>query len=296
MEAQKKDLRLRDNLPKKREEAQKKSDIDEYIEMTREKLSKIPVKLMVMSGKGGVGKTFVSVAVAQYLRAMGYRVALYDADETGASVPFFLGERKGEIYMDEETGELIPLLSYDGIQVMSVEPLLTDKSTPLMWYGALRTKFILQTFAMTRWDDPHIMVIDLPPGNGDEVLTVAQYVPPQRYSLIVSTPGRLVYGIVKKAINFSRRLEVPVLGVVENMSYFTCSDGSKVQILGESAAELLAKEFNVEVLARIPLSEHIRRAHDEGIPVYEAVKGTEIDEELKKLVREIIERTGLPKL
>lgn len=291
----KKDLRLKKAPEEKEGERKRGSEVDQYIEMARERLSSIPVKLMVMSGKGGVGKTFISVSLAQYLRLMGYRVALYDADETGASVPFFLGARKGEIYMDEDTGELIPLLTDDGIQVMSVEPLLTDRSTPLIWQGSLRTKFILQTLALTKWDDPHIMIIDLPPGTGDEVITISQYVPPAKYSLIVASPGKLANGIVRKAVNFSNRLEVPIVGLVENMSYYICPDGTKISILGESVADSIAKEYNLEVLARIPLNENIRRAHDEGIPIYEIAKGTEIDIELRRLAEKLVKKLNISK-
>ncbi|PNV81501.1 MAG: ATP-binding protein [Fervidicoccus sp.] len=296
MSQSKKDLRLRGSPSSKTEGATSKNEVDEYIERAKERLSSIPAKLMVMSGKGGVGKTFISVSLAQYLRKMGYRVALYDADETGASVPFFMGERKGEIFMDEETGELIPLLTDDGIQVMSIEPLLTDKSTPLIWQGSLRTKFILQTLAMTKWDDPHIMIIDLPPGTGDETITIAQYVPPLRFSLIVASPGKLANGIVRKAINFSKRLEVPIIGLVENMSYYVCPDGTKLSILGESIADSMAKDFEIEVLARIPLDESIRRAHDEGIPIYDIARGTNIDRELRGLAEKIASRVNLPKI
>jgi ATP-binding protein involved in chromosome partitioning len=297
MSGQKKDLRIRSMSPSKaKDSSQGKNEIDLYIDMMRDRLSRIPAKIMVMSGKGGVGKTFISVSLAQYLRKMGYRVALYDADETGASVPFFLGERKAEIYADEDTGELIPHLTYDGIQLMSVEPLLTDKSSPLIWMGSLRTKFILQTLALTRWDEPHIMVMDLPPGTGDEAITLASYVPPSRYSLIVTTPGKLAVAIVRKAVVFSSKMDIPIMGLVENMAYYRCPDGTKLEVLGESSADVMAKEYNVEVLARIPLDESIRRAHDEGVPVYEIAKDSDINKELEKLATEVAKRAGLPNL
>ncbi|MEM0021892.1 MAG: P-loop NTPase [Fervidicoccaceae archaeon] len=295
MSQAKKDLRIRGGIsaPGSPQKQEGKSEIDEYIEKARERLSQIPAKIMVMSGKGGVGKTFIAVSLAQYLRRIGFRVALYDADETGASVPFFLGERKAEIYMDEETGELIPYLTDEGIQIMSVEPLLTDKSTPLIWQGSLRTKFILQTLALTRWDDPHIMIIDLPPGTGDESITVAQYVPPPRHSIIVTIPGKLSEGIVRKAVNFSRKLDIPILGIVENMSYYVCSNGEKIEILGKSSAEAIARDYGLEILARIPLNEAVRRAHDEGSPIYEIGNGTAVHEELEKLAKKVAVKVGL---
>lgn len=295
--AEKKDLRLRDkpSVAKGPSLAKSKNEIDMYIEQIKEKLGKIKVKLFTMSAKGGVGKTFLTAALAQYLVKNGVKVALYDADETGSILPFVLGERKAEIYMDTETGEIIPFLSDKGYQILSVEPMLSDKSAPLIWQGALRTKFLLQTLAMAKWDDVDVLLFDLPPGTGDEVITLSQYIPPEKYSIIVTIPGKLSENVVKKSIVFAQKTDIRILGIVENMSYYVCPDGSRIEPLGKSNAETLSEQYGIKLLGKIPLHESIRESHDTGLPIYEIAPGSDIDRELNALAVTIIELLNLRK-
>ncbi len=260
--------------------------IEVLFQRAHEKLSRFKAHLIVLSGKGGVGKTFIATSLALYLARKGLKVGLFDADETGAAVPFVLGERNAEVLVVEKTKELLPLESRYGIKFMSIEPFLPEGETPLLWEGALRTRFIVDTLSNTRWGDLDVMVYDLPPGTGDEVITIAQVIPPPRFAIIVSSPGQIAESVVRKAIVFAQKMQLPIMGLVENMSYVNCN-GEKVEVLGESTADKLAREYDIEVLARIPLDPAIRRAHDEGRPIYEVAPGSEIDYTLAELAERV---------
>jgi ATP-binding protein involved in chromosome partitioning len=182
----------------------------------------------------------------------------------------------------ERTKELIPLETRHGVKFMSIEPFLPEGETPLLWEGALRTRFIVDTLSSTRWGELDIMVYDLPPGTGDEVITIAQVIPPPRFAIIVSSPGKIAEPVVRKAIVFAQKMQLPIMGLVENMSYVKCRN-STIEVFGESSAERLSKEYGIEVLARIPLDPLVRRAHDEGKPVFEIAPGSEVDQVLEEL-------------
>ncbi|MGB9831589.1 MULTISPECIES: Mrp/NBP35 family ATP-binding protein [Fervidicoccus] len=287
----KNDLRIREmkagsttTNPKKAAE-----EIDQYISMMQKKFEKIKNRIMIFSGKGGVGKTFIAASIAMYLSKMGYKVGVYDADETGSVIPFVLGNSDAEIYMEESSGELIPA-NIKGIQVMSLELMLKEKDSPLIWQGALRTKFILQTLALTRWEDLDFLIFDMPPGTGDEAITISQYVPSPKYAIIVSSPGKLSEGVVRKAVVFLKKMEIPILGIVENMSHYTCDDGSKIEVFGKSYIEEIARDHGIEALGKIPLDERIRESQDKGVPIYELASGSEVDRSLELLAKKIIEK------
>jgi ATP-binding protein involved in chromosome partitioning len=273
---------------KKTAEEEKKKELDELIERIGKKLTRIKAKLLVMSGKGGVGKTFVATSIALYLKKMGYDVALYDADETGAADPYVLGERKASVYRDVKTGELVPVTTRHGLKMMSIEPLLPDDSTPLVWMGPLRTRFLLETLAFTQWGEHDFMVIDLPPGTGDEAITLAQVIPPPRYAIIVSTPGVLAENVVRKAIVFCRKTGIPILGLIENMSYFECPGQVRISVLGKSTAEELSLNYDIPVLGSIPLDPRVRESHDLGKPIYELAPNSSIDKAIQELTENIV--------
>ncbi len=294
MDEGKRDLRIRKPVAgptptDARVQEKRKIEIEQLIEAIQDKLGRIKVKILVMSGKGGVGKTFVSTSLALYLRKKGYRVGLYDADETGAAVPYVMGERKAEIYKDQETNQLIPVTTRYGIKLMSIEPLLPSEETPLVWQGPLRSRFLIETLALTDWSNIDILVIDLPPGTGDEAITLAQVIPPRRYSLIVSSPGALATNVVKKAIVFANKMNIPIIGLIENMSYFRCPGGEKLEVLGKTTAEELSFSYDIPVLGKIPLDHRIRESHDKGIPIFELAPNSELDEKLNEITDKLIE-------
>ncbi len=268
------------------EEAKRR--VDEIMERARRRLAPIKAKIMVMSGKGGVGKTFIATSIALYLSRKGYRVGIYDADETGAADPYVLGERKAIVYRDSETGELLPIVTRHGLKLMSIEPLLPDDTTPLVWMGPLRTRFLLETLSMTRWGELDFLIIDLPPGTGDEAITLAQIVPEPRFAIIVSTPGTLTTAIVRKAIVFCNKMGIPIMGLVENMSYYKCPGGEELEVLGKSNADRLSLEYDIPVLGRIPIDERVRESHDRGEPIYRLAPQSDIDAKLDEIADNIL--------
>ena len=216
----------------------------------------------VVSGKGGVGKSIVTSMLAVLMRRKDYGVAVLDADVTGPSIPKGFGT-KGDVYSDG-TG-LIPLRTKTGIQIMSVNLLLEEESRPVVWRGPVIAGTVKQFWTDVVWDDVDYMFVDMPPGTGDVPLTVFQSLPIDGI-IIVSTPQELVSMIVKKAINMAELMNIPVIGLVENMSYVKCPDcGKKIFVFGEGRSENVCKEHSIPFLGSIPLDQNLSALCDKGI-------------------------------
>ncbi len=217
--------------------------------------------IAVASGKGGVGKSLVTSLLAVRAHALGYRTAILDADVTGPSIPKSFG------VFERARGEedfIYPVFTKEGIQMMSMNCLLEHDDDPVVWRGALIAGAATQFWTDVVWDDVDIMFIDMPPGTGDVPLSVFQSIPLSGI-VIVSTPQDLVEMIVKKAANMAGMMNVPVLGLVENMSYFECPDcGKKHEIFGTSKVKELAKKYSVPAIARMPIDPAIARLADAG--------------------------------
>ncbi len=278
--------RGKQDIEKMREEARRR--IEEITRKVEENLRNVKVRLIVLSGKGGVGKTFVSTSLAFYLGKKGYKVGLLDADETGAAAPFVLGERKKPVYVRVDTGKMMPIEARYNIKFISVEPLLPSGETPLMWMGPLRTKLLLDFLGSVEWGDLDFLIADMPPGAGDEVITMATALGEPRYAIVVGSPGRIATSVVRSAIVFCRKMNIPILGLIENMSYFRCPDGSILEVFGESTVEELSREYGVPVLGRIPIDPVVREANDKGKPVFELSPGSEVDKMLESIVDKIL--------
>lgn len=224
-------------------------------------LSKVKKIIGVISGKGGVGKSLVASLIASELSKEGNRVAILDADITGPSIPKAFGIK--EKAMGEE-GIIYPALSKTGIQIMSANLLLANDDDPIIWRGPMIGDLVKQFYTDVLWHNVDYMVIDMPPGTGDVALTTFQYLPVDGI-IIVTSPQDLVSTIVKKAIKMASEMNIPILGLVENMSYVECpSCDEKIYIYGKSHIEEVAKEFNLDVLGKLPLREDISRLVDEG--------------------------------
>jgi Mrp family chromosome partitioning ATPase len=216
----------------------------------------------VVSGKGGVGKSLVTCMLGVLLRRKGYNVGILDADVTGPSVPKCFGLR-AEVTGDE-TG-MIPPRTATGIDVMSVNLMLDDEKRPVVWRGSLIAGTVKQFWTDTIWHDTDVLLIDCPPGTGDVPLTVFQTVPLDGI-VIVSSPQELVSMIVSKAANMAKLMNIPVLGLVENMSYAVCPDcGKHIPVFGESHIEEIAGDFGYDLLARIPLDPKLSALCDRGM-------------------------------
>lgn len=268
-------------------EEQRRSDGEELGELEvklKETLSKIKYKIIVVSGKGGVGKSFVAANLAMAFALKGYAVGVLDADIHGPSIPKMLGLRD-EVPTVSSIG-IFPVAGPLNIKVMSMDFLIPSDELPVLWRGPLKISALSQFIMDVVWSNLDVLIIDLPPGTGDESLSIAQMIKPD-FAVVVTMPSEVSKLVVKKVITFLRALNVPVLGVIENMSYFTCPQcGSRHELFGSGGGKRLAEEMEVHFLGTVPIDPSINEACDKGVPYI--VKNP--DSEVSKLFFEIIER------
>lgn len=224
-------------------------------------LNQIKHVVAVMSGKGGVGKSTVTALLAVAFRKKGFKVGILDADITGPSIPKLFGlsgQPKGT-----EMG-ILPIRSKDGIEVMSINLLLENEDEPVIWRGPVISGAIKQFYEDVIWGDLDYLFVDLPPGTGDAPLTVLQSLPLDGV-VIVTSPQDLAMMVVKKAVKMAEKMDIPILGVVENMSFMECPEcGKRVYPFGEGKTKLMSEELNVPMLGTIPLQTDISGQGDEG--------------------------------
>ena len=212
--------------------------------------SKIKRVIGVVSGKGGVGKSFVTSYLAANMQKKGYETAILDADITGPSIPKAFGIH-GKACANEIG--LLPSMSKNGTKVMSVNLLVESEDTPVVWRGSIISGVVKQFWSEVVWGDVDYMFVDMPPGTGDVPLTVYQSIPLDGI-IIVTSPQELVSMIVSKAVNMANAMDIPILGIVENYSYVSCSSCSeKIKVFGESHVEEVAEKYGLKVLAQLPL-------------------------------------------
>lgn len=225
-------------------------------------LSNIKKVIGIVSGKGGVGKSLVTSLLAVTLNRRGFNTAILDADITGPSIPKAFGIK--ERARGNELG-LLPVKSNTGIDIMSVNLLLGDETDPVVWRGPVIAGTVRQFWLDVIWKDVDYMFVDMPPGTGDVVLTAFQSLPLAGI-IIVTSPQELVSMIVGKAVKMAKMMNVPILGIVENMSYFVCPDCDKeYQIFGESKIEEVAAKYDIETYAKIPINPKLAAACDKGM-------------------------------
>ena len=224
--------------------------------------SKIRNVIAVVSGKGGVGKSLVTSLLASETARRGFSTAVLDADITGPSIPKAFG-LKDKVTGDEEG--FYPVCSSLGIKVMSLNLLLDNDSSPVVWRSPIIVNSVKQFWTDVVWGDVDYMFVDMPPGTGDVPLTVFQSLPINGI-VIVTTPQELVEMIVEKAVRMADLMHVPVMALVENMSYLECPDcGKHIAVFGESHVEETAERFNIDTFARIPIDSDLSKASDSGI-------------------------------
>ncbi|QVK18212.1 P-loop NTPase [Mycoplasmatota bacterium] len=225
-------------------------------------LSKIKKVIGVVSGKGGVGKSLVTSMLAVMMNRRDYKTAILDADVTGPSIPKAFGINEKATH--NELG-LFPVKSKTGIDIMSINLLLENETDPVVWRGPIIANTVKQFWKEVIWNDVDYMFIDMPPGTGDVPLTVFQSIPVDGI-VIVTSPQELVSMIVSKAVRMAKMMNIPIIGIVENMSYFKCPDCDKeYNIFGQSHIEEIAKKHNVDVLAKLPIDSKIASACDKGL-------------------------------
>jgi len=230
------------------------------------RMNRIKHKIMVLSGKGGVGKSTVAANIAVALAMEGRRIGLLDVDFHGPSIPKLLHLEGSQIGVGEN--EMVPVTYMHGIKVMSLGFLMGDKQdSAVIWRGPLKIGVIKQLLSEVDWGDLDYLVIDFPPGTGDEPLSVAQFLPDADGAVIVTTPQDLSLSDVRKSIDFCRKVNIPVLGVIENMSGMVCPHcGGVVDVFKTGGGRIMAGEMGVPFLGQIPLDPRIVQASDDGVP------------------------------
>ncbi|MGN1051399.1 MAG: P-loop NTPase, partial [Acutalibacteraceae bacterium] len=224
-------------------------------------LSSVKKVIGIVSGKGGVGKSLVTSSLAVTLNRRGYKTAVLDADITGPSIPKAFGVK--DKVGGSELG-MFPPKSKTGIDIMSINLMLPSETSPVIWRGPVIAGAVKQFWTDVIWKDIDFMFVDMPPGTGDVPLTVFQSIPLDGI-IIVTSPQELVSMIVSKAVNMAKMMDIPILGIVENMSYFKCPDcGKELKIFGESNVDVVAKENCTKVLDKIPIDPDLAKCVDTG--------------------------------
>lgn len=235
----------------------------------------------IVSGKGGVGKSLVTSLLASTMRKKGKNVAILDADITGPSIPKAFGV-KGDV--KQSALGIFPPKSKEGIEIMSINLLLENETEPVVWRGPIIAGTVKQFWTEVVWGDIDYMFVDMPPGTGDVPLTVFQSLPVEGI-VIVSSPQELVSMIVSKAVNMAKMMNIPVLGVIENMSSFECDECHKQhQLFGESHIESLLASYDIKLLAKLPIVPAIAAACDHG--EIESIEREEINQAVKILLQQ----------
>ncbi len=260
----------------------------------KEQLSKIKHKILVMSGKGGVGKSTVAVNIAVGLSLQDFMVGLLDVDLHGPNVPKMLGAR--DLKLSRKPDGRMGAIKYSpNLKFLSIEPLLPSEDTAIIWRGPIKHSAIRQFIGDIDWGELDYLIIDAPPGTGDEPLTVAKTIP-DAYALIVTTPQEVSLIDVKKAIRFCQKIKLRILGIVENMSGFICPHcGKPVDIFKKGGGQKLADELGIRFLGRIPIDPRIVDTGDLGKPLIAAYPESVTAKAFEELVRNIIVATEIMK-
>ena len=221
----------------------------------------------LVSGKGGVGKSLVTAMMAVKMNSKGKHTAILDADITGPSIPKAFGLNNNMVMMTKDN-LMIPATSALGIDIMSANLLLDNDTDPVIWRGPVIAGAVKQFWNETLWEDVDYMFVDMPPGTGDVPLTVFQSLPVNGI-IIVTSPQELVSMIVAKAVKMAQKMNIPIIGLVENMSYLECPDcGKKISVFGESHIDEIAREYNIPVLAKLPIDPKVAEHVDNGTIEY----------------------------
>ena len=238
----------------------KKATID-FVEAMPKELNEVKHIVAIMSGKGGVGKSLVTGLIGVFLARRGYEVGILDADITGPSIPRMFGISGRPAGSDSG---IMPVLSHLGIGIMSINLLLPNEDDAVIWRGPLIAKTITQFWEDVLWGKLDYLLVDLPPGTADAPLTVMQMLPLSGV-VVVFSPQELAAMVVRKAVQMAQKMSVPIIGVVENMSYFLLPDsGKRIELFGKSKAQEMAKAAGAPVLGRLPIDPELARLCDEG--------------------------------
>ncbi len=255
-----------------------------------ESLSRIKHVIIVLSGKGGVGKSTVSSNLACALSNQGYITGIMDIDITGPNIPKMFGIEDEKL--DVHDGKLVPVMVPPSLKVMSMAFLLPTKDTPVMWRGPMKMTAIRQFIEDVEWGDLDYLVIDMPPGTGDEALSIMQLIPKPDGAIIVTTPQEVSLMDSRKSIMFVNEAKIPIIGLVENMSGFICPHCDKVtDIFKSGGGEAVAREFGILFLGKIPLELSVVESGDAGLPIVlrdpESASAKAFTSMIKKVIKKV---------
>ncbi len=240
-------------------------------------------KIVVMSGKGGVGKSTVSANLAYNLSKRGYKVGVFDSDFHGPTIPRLMGVK--DQTLDARGDVIIPVEVTPNLKVISMEFLLPDNDSPLIWRGPMKMNMINQLIEKVDWGTLDYLIVDLPPGTGDEPLSIAQQLKDVEGALIVTTPQEVSLDAVRKSINFARKLNMKIIGVIENMSDFKCPHcGEIITMFGIEGGKNMSEELEAQYLGSIPLNADIVGSGEKGLPF------SDQDNKSAELFNEIVEK------
>lgn len=266
-------------------EQEKKEQMARDKQVLHARMDKIKHKLVVLSGKGGVGKSTVAANLAVTLSSRGKRVGLLDIDIHGPSISGIMN--LGESQFSSVDGETIIPIQIGNLKVVSLGPLLEGRDSAVIWRGPMKHNVIKQFLKDVEWGELDYLLIDSPPGTGDEPLSVCQLIENPTGAIVVTTPQKLAISDVRRSLGFCRKLELPVAGIVENMSGFVCPNcGEHIDIFASKGGEKLATETNLPFLGRIPLNPSITQAGDSGF----GDEGCIIDETVAQYFAEVAEQ------
>jgi ATP-binding protein involved in chromosome partitioning len=253
------------------------------------KLNKIKHKIAIISGKGGVGKSTVTTNLAMAFAMQGHKdkVGVLDADIHGPCIPKMLG-LKGQTLVGGPGGMLFPVTGKLGIKVVSMDFVLPNDEAPVIWRGPLKMRVIQQFLSDVTWGELDYLFVDLPPGTGDESLSVMQLIPDMDGVVIVTMPSEVSQAVVKKAVTFAKQMKVPIIGIVENMSGFVCPDcGAKVDIFKSGGGKKIADDSSVPLLGSIPIDPNICNDSDNGLAFIVENKNSPASKAFTEIVKKI---------
>ncbi len=264
-----------------------KQDNEKQQETINNRLARIKHTILVLSGKGGVGKSTVSANLAYELAMKGKRVGILDVDIHGPSIPGMFG-LEGKRLMSSGEG-MIPVAFRENLSVISVAFLLEDKGDAVIWRGPMKHNVIKQFISDVEWGDLDYLIVDSPPGTGDEPLSVVQLIGNNAGAIVVTTPQRVSIDNVRKSISFCRKLDLNVLGIIENMSGYVCPHcGKESDIFDSGGGEILGQEMDVPFLGKIPIEANVVGACDKGVPYMETSGDTLVAKAFRSIVEKIL--------
>ncbi|MEF3254008.1 MAG: Mrp/NBP35 family ATP-binding protein [Deferribacterales bacterium] len=258
-------------------------------QLLKERLKKIKHRIMVMSGKGGVGKSTVTINLASTLVQLGYKVGIIDADIHGPNIPKMLGlKEKGAI---SGTNGIIPFEPYENLYIMSIGLLTQNDDDAIIWRAPLKHSAIKQFLSDVDWGELDFLLFDLPPGTGDEPLSVSHILQDIDGSVIVTTPQEVALLDSRKSVTFSKKMNIPVIGIIENMSGFVCPKcGERIDIFKVGGGEKAAQELNVPFLGKIPLDPEVVSKGDAGKPYVMEYPDSEVTKSFLNIAKEVVKK------